>query len=272
MAAKILIIHGPNLNLLGERRTDDPAVSLASLDARLRRRAVELGVSLKVVQSNHEGAILDVLYAERAWADALILNPGALAATAFSIREAISELGLLAIEVHLKDPLQEPWKRSVIADACSGQVAGKGPDGYLLALERLARVDRLAREAPPKTLGRKPPSLTLARVGPPSATPPRGKTLGRAASTGKKGKATAGQITRAIIRERIAERLSGKVSASGLSTWARGQWLEVQRGAAAESGHRELLEEVLQRLVVSNVPPSRLSDDQLIELMADLER
>ena len=115
---------------------------------------------------------------------------GALAASSYALRELISALGLPAIEVHLKDPLQEPWKRSVIADACSGQVAGKGPDGYLLALERLARVDRLARESPPKSAGRKPPALKLARSGPPSATPPpRAKSVGRIAPSSKKGKA-----------------------------------------------------------------------------------
>jgi 3-dehydroquinate dehydratase-2 len=95
-----------------------------------------------------------------------------------------------------------------------------------------------------KTLGRVPPSLQIA-----------GAEL----------------LTRALVRQKIAERLSGKLSPAGLATWARRQWLEVQRGAPAESGQRELLEDCLQSLVLSTLPASKLSDDQLIDLMAQLE-
>jgi len=78
-------------------------------------------------------------------------------------------------------------------------------------------------------------------------------------------------LSRALVRQKIADRLAGKVTASGLATWARRHWLEVQRGAPAESGQRELLEDCLQSLVVSATPASKLSEDQLIELMTQLE-
>ena len=73
------------------------------------------------------------------------------------------------------------------------------------------------------------------------------------------------------MRQKIADRLAGTLSPAGLATWARGQWLEVQRGAAAESGQRELLEDSLQSLVLSAMPATRLTDGQLIELMTQLD-
>ncbi|MHB8878447.1 MAG: type II 3-dehydroquinate dehydratase, partial [Myxococcaceae bacterium] len=78
-------------------------------------------------------------------------------------------------------------------------------------------------------------------------------------------------LNRALVRQKIADRLSGKLTPAGLATWARGQWFEVQRGAPAESGHRELLGDSLQSLVLSAMPASRLSDEQLIELMTQLD-
>jgi 3-dehydroquinate dehydratase-2 len=78
-------------------------------------------------------------------------------------------------------------------------------------------------------------------------------------------------LTRSLIRQKIAERLSGKLTAAGLATWARGQWQEVQLGQAAESGQREVLEDTLQTLTLSAVPAGKLSEDQLIDLMTQLE-
>jgi 3-dehydroquinate dehydratase II len=267
----ILVLHGPNLNLLGERPGDDPSLTLAALDRQLRARAAQLGQKLKIVWSNHEGVLVDALHAERGWADALLVSPAELAHTSFVLREAIVGVGKPAIEVHLTDiRRRESWRRkSVLKDVCASQVMGKGFDSYLLALERLAAGDlagkkrravrapkkkapAAARAGTPKTLGRKaePPTLRVPAV---SRTP------------------ASDFLTRALVREKISERLAGRITAGSLSTWARGRWLDVQRGAPAESGHRELLEESLQQLVLASVHPARLTDEQLIELMAQLD-
>jgi 3-dehydroquinate dehydratase-2 len=95
-----------------------------------------------------------------------------------------------------------------------------------------------------------------------------GKTLGR----GAKGTAPASDLlTRKVVRQKVADRLAGKLSASELASWARTQYHEVQRGAPAESGHRELLEDTLQSLTLSTLPATRLSDEQLVDLMTRLE-
>jgi 3-dehydroquinate dehydratase-2 len=78
-------------------------------------------------------------------------------------------------------------------------------------------------------------------------------------------------LTRALVRQKIADRLSGKLTPAGLVTWARAQYLEVQRGAPAESGYRDMLEDSLQTLTLSTLPASRLSDEQLVDLMTQLE-
>jgi len=136
----VLVLHGPNLNLLGER---EPGVygsaTLAELNAMLEARAAELGVTLKVFQSNHEGALIDRIHEERHWANALLINPGAYTHYSYAIRDAIAAVRLRAIEVHLSDiHNREPFRRiSVIADVCEAQVSGKGTGSYLEALEHL---------------------------------------------------------------------------------------------------------------------------------------
>lgn len=138
----VLVLHGPNLNLLGER---EPGVygstTLAELDALLERRAAELGVTLRSFQSNHEGALIDRIHEERRWAQGLIINPGAYTHYSYAIRDAISAVRMRTIEVHLSDiHSREPFRRiSVIAEVCEGQISGKGSGSYLEALERLAR-------------------------------------------------------------------------------------------------------------------------------------
>lgn len=267
----VLVLHGPNLNLLGERPGDEPGKTLAALDARLRERAHELGVALRIVQSNHEGALVDALHEGRKWADGILINPEALTHTSYVLREALAAVGKPAIEVHLADiRRRESWRRkSVIKDVCAAQVMGKGFDSYLEALERLARGEPLGRSraakkkapAKAKTLGRGKQA--------PAAAAPAAKTLGRRQPEAEKTPAS-DFLTRALVRQKIADRLSGKLSPSGLSTWARSQWLDVQRGAAAESGHREVLEDSLQALVLSSMPATRMTDEELIELMTQL--
>jgi 3-dehydroquinate dehydratase-2 len=139
----ILVLHGPNLNLLGTREPHLYGhVTLAEIDAMLARRARELGCELKSFQSNSEGALLDRLHAEHGWAEVLLINPGALTHTSYALREAIATVGIPAIEVHLTDiKKREPWRRkSVIRSVCVAQVSGLGPDSYRVALEQAAEL------------------------------------------------------------------------------------------------------------------------------------
>ena len=136
----ILVLHGPNLNLLGER---EPAIygatTLARLDAMIRKEARALKAGVRVFQSNHEGGLIDLIHKHRRWLDALLINPGAYTHYSYALRDAIAAVAKPAAEVHLTDPkTREPWRRvSVVEDVCRFTVAGKGPEGYLEALRRL---------------------------------------------------------------------------------------------------------------------------------------
>jgi 3-dehydroquinate dehydratase-2 len=263
---KVLVLHGPNLNLLGERPGDNQEWSLETVNHAIEEEAASLGLEVKVFQSNHEGTLIDTLHGERKWAEAVIINPAELAHSSYVLREAIAAVGKPTIEVHLTElPRRETrWRRAVLKDVCVARVIGKGVDSYLIALRSLARSKPAADPATkrqrtaPKTIGRPAapaPEQTKRSPSPPAA----------------KGRPGDEFLSRALVRQKIADRLAGKVSASGLATWARRHWLEVQRGAPAESGQRELLEDCLQSLVVSATPASKLSEDQLIELMTQLE-
>ena len=146
--AKILCISGPNLQLLGTR---EPEVygkeTLAQIHTRLGKRARELGVAVTARQSNHEGDLVDWIGgARRAGFAGILLNPGAYGHTSIALLDAIRASGLPCIEVHLSNPdARESFRRrSTVARACTGRVAGFGGESYLLALEGLAR--RLASQ------------------------------------------------------------------------------------------------------------------------------
>ena len=136
--ARILVMHGPNLNLLGTR---EPQVygqtSLAEIDHELRQRAIAAGHELETFQSNHEGALVDCIQQRGAQAALLIINPGAYTHTSIAIRDAILAVGLPVIEVHLSNIYRrEPFRRqSYLADITLGQVAGFGSYSYILALQ-----------------------------------------------------------------------------------------------------------------------------------------
>jgi 3-dehydroquinate dehydratase-2 len=134
----ILVIHGPNLNLLGTREPGIyGATSLPEINQRLQQDAEDAGHTLSFFQSNHEGAIVDYIQQQGAEADILIINPGAFTHTSVAIRDAILAVALPAIEVHLSNIHQrEPFRHhSYFSDICIGQVVGFGPQSYRLALQ-----------------------------------------------------------------------------------------------------------------------------------------
>jgi len=142
---KILVVHGPNLGLLGEREPEIYGkATLAELNSLLEAEAKRLKVQLKIFQSNWEGAIIDFLTAERKWAEAVIINPGALTHYSLALRDCLSAINLPAIEVHLSNiSAREEFRRhSVTAPACRGQISGLGLKSYILALQVLAEMKR----------------------------------------------------------------------------------------------------------------------------------
>lgn len=140
---KILVIHGPNLNMLGRREPEVyGSVTLNEINAALQERAAATGVTLLTMQSNHEGALIDFLQAEGWDADGIIINPGALTHYGLALRDALAMLKAPIIEVHLSNVYRrEPFRHtSVVAPVATGQIAGLGWRGYLLALEWLVGV------------------------------------------------------------------------------------------------------------------------------------
>ncbi len=138
---KILVLHGPNLNLLGEREPEVyGTTTLAQLNARLRAHARRKKIALKIFQSNSEGRLIDLIHAHRKWADGLVFNPCAYTHYSYALRDAVAGAQLPTIEVHLSNiKKREPFRRiSVIAPVCLRQISGKGVRGYLEAIDRLS--------------------------------------------------------------------------------------------------------------------------------------
>lgn len=138
---RILILHGPNLNLSGQRERDIYGVeTLEDINARLRERAAEDGVELRLVQSNHEGALIDELHRANADGfDGVVFNPGGLTFYSYALRDALTGVELPTVEVHLSNlyKREEFRHHSVLASACLGQVMGFGGRSYVLGLEGL---------------------------------------------------------------------------------------------------------------------------------------
>jgi 3-dehydroquinate dehydratase-2 len=138
----VLVLHGPNLNLLGEREPHlYGRTTLAELDARIAGRAAELGITVRCYQSNHEGSLIDFLQAERKWAQGLVINAGALTHYSWALADAVAATGLPCIEVHISDVgKREAWRQfSVFEQVRKDVISGKGVDSYLQGLELLVR-------------------------------------------------------------------------------------------------------------------------------------
>ena len=137
---KIVIINGPNLNLLGERETEIYGEqSLEDLNNEIKKYADERGVELKFFQSNHEGEIIDILHDHRNDADGFILNPGAFTHYSYAIRDAVAAISPPVVEVHLSDikSREEFRKTSVIEPVAAEQYSGEGLGSYLMAIDFL---------------------------------------------------------------------------------------------------------------------------------------
>lgn len=137
---KILIIHGPNLDLLGQREPNIYGrITLKQINAKLRALAKKHRVSLTIAQSNHEGQIVDLIGKARSTFDGLLINPAAYTHTSVAIRDAISACGLAVVEVHLSNiySREEFRQKSLISPVVKGTVLGFGYNSYLLGLQAL---------------------------------------------------------------------------------------------------------------------------------------
>ena len=142
MSCRVLVLNGPNLNLLGTRETDVyGTATLESILADLRAAAAEHGVEIYDIQSNSEGALIDALQEARNRADGVIFNPGAYTHYSIALRDAIASISVPVVETHLSNvhSREEFRHTSVVSAVCLGVVAGFGADSYLVAFEALRR-------------------------------------------------------------------------------------------------------------------------------------
>jgi 3-dehydroquinate dehydratase II len=140
MRNRVEVMHGVNLDQLGRRDPDHyGTLTLKELELQISDAARDLGLEVRFFQTNHEGEFVEHLHRLAELTDAIVLNPGAWTHYSYAIRDALELTGLPAVEVHLSDvDAREEWRRhSVITDLCVARIAGRGPDGYRAALDRL---------------------------------------------------------------------------------------------------------------------------------------
>ncbi|MCB9601089.1 MAG: type II 3-dehydroquinate dehydratase [Sandaracinus sp.] len=143
--SRVLVLHGPNLNLLGTREPEIYGrTTLAEIDARLLALGAELGATVECRQSNHEGVLLDWIHAARGTFDGILINPGAFTHTSLALADAVAGVAIPTVEVHLSNVhAREPIRqKSYVGAKCVGTVSGFGPDSYALGLRAL--VDHLS--------------------------------------------------------------------------------------------------------------------------------
>jgi 3-dehydroquinate dehydratase II len=136
----VLVLHGPNLNLLGTREPQVyGALTLVDIDQRLKETGETLGLEVQTFQSNSEGGLIDALQEARTWAKGVVFNPGAYTHTSVALRDAVAAIGIPVVEVHLSNvQAREEFRRlSMIAPVCKGSIAGFGWRSYQLGLQAL---------------------------------------------------------------------------------------------------------------------------------------
>lgn len=139
----VLLIHGPNLNLLGQREPEIYGTStLDDYVAATTERAASHGLTLDTIQSNHEGVIVDAIHEARSRYQAIVINAGALTHYSWALHDALATFAGPVVEVHISQPnAREPWRHtSVVAPVASGSIAGFGILGYSLAIDAVARL------------------------------------------------------------------------------------------------------------------------------------
>ena len=136
----LLVVHGPNLNLLGEREPEIyGSITLISMNEEIKKFSRFRGFKVRFYQSNHEGAIIDFIHDNRKWADAMVINPGALTHYSYAIRDAIAGTEIPTVEVHLSDinKIEDFRKISVIESVCIKQIGGLGKKSYFEGIDFL---------------------------------------------------------------------------------------------------------------------------------------
>jgi len=142
---KVLVLHGPNINLTGFREPDLYGKKpLEEIDKEIAEEAAALGIEVRVLQTNHEGVLVDTIQEHRRWANAIIINPGGLTHTSVVLRDALVSVRLPVVEVHLSNVhAREDFRRhSMIAPVTVGQIVGFGGMGYLLALRAVLNLSQ----------------------------------------------------------------------------------------------------------------------------------
>lgn len=144
MAKKVLVVHGPNLNMLGKR---EPSIygslDFDGLNAKITKTAESLGLAVTIRQSNHEGEIVDIIQNAMGETDVIIINPGAYTHTSVAIRDALLAVGIPVIEVHMSNvhKREEFRRHSYISDIAAGSIIGFGAESYILALRAAAELE-----------------------------------------------------------------------------------------------------------------------------------